>query len=197
MSELLLEKLAREVSEEEMKKIKRKYMGLGAGIGALVGGGVGTGTGILSGSAVAKKAVFPKIDKQMQTLRDEETAIHNEALKSFKLRKEELKNKEEKLDHLFSEDNPVYFLGGPKLRSDLEEDYLKLRGAENREQTRNFNRNADLNFLENATKAGVLKKAKKLGLGGGIVGGAGTGATAGAVIGNALARRKINKLLGE
>ena len=182
MSELLLEKLAREVSDEEMKKIKRKYLGLGAGIGALTG----AGAGILSGSAVAKKVVFPKIDKQMQPLRDEETAIHNEALKSLELRREGLKNKEENLGHL---------PGADKFRErvQLGKDSIDLIRAESKERARNLIRNSELNDQEYNAKIDALKKAKKLGLGGG----AGTGATAGAVIGNALARRKINKLLNK
>ena len=183
MSELLLEKLAREVSDEEMKKIKRKYMGLGAGIGALTG----AGAGILSGSAVAKKVVFPKIDKQMQPLMDEEAAIHNDASNSLELRWEELKNREKNLRHL----SP----GADKFRKQMQlrADIFDLIQANSEENSRNNERLNELIGQRYSAKTDALKKARKLGLGGG----AGTGATAGAVIGNALARRKIKKLLDE
>ena len=73
MSELLLEKLAREVSDEEMKKIKKKYLGLGAGIGALIGGGAGA----IGGAEFGKRALNPKISEKT----DEAYRILNEKKK--------------------------------------------------------------------------------------------------------------------
>ena len=66
MSELLLEKLAREVSDEEMEKIKRKYLGLGAGIGALIGGGAGF-TAIPKITGAMYDAKFDKIMDEYKT----------------------------------------------------------------------------------------------------------------------------------
>ena len=152
MSELLLEKLAREVSEEEMEKIKKKYLGLGAGIGALIGGGAGT----IGGAALGKWALTPKISEKA----DEAYQILNE--KKRKARS-------------FS-DSHSDFADRAQRRKDKILEQHSRRAYELGRLAKN-----------------VDKPSAAFGAGAG----AWLGAGAGSAIGGALARRKIDKLLGE
>ena len=150
MSELLLEKLAREVSDEEMNKIKRKYLGLGAGIGALVGGGAGA----IGGAEFSKRVLNPRISEKT----DEAYRILNE--KKRKARS-------------FSGSHSDF-----ADRAQRRKDKILEQHSRRAYELGRLSENVDKLSTAFGTGTGAL-----------------LGAGAGTAIGNALARRKINKLL--